>query len=66
LDNLANSINLDCIPVADPNEINILRVEYDNFITLQARVDTVKNYIEKESYPSVDVIKIMLGIDKTS
>lgn len=66
MDNLANSINLDCIPVADPNEINILRVEYDNFITLQARVDTVKNYIEKESYPSVDVIKIMLGIDKTS
>lgn len=66
MDNLANSINLDCIPVADPNEINILRVEYDNFITLQARVDTVKNYIEKESYPSVDVIKIILGIDKTS
>lgn len=61
-----DSINLDCIPVADQDEISILRVEYDNFITLQARVDTVKNYIEKESYPSVDVIKIILGIDKTS
>lgn len=59
-----DNINLDCIPVADPNEINILRIEYENFIALQARVEIVKNYIENESYPSIATIKTILGIDK--
>lgn len=63
MDNPANSISLDCIPAAD---VNISRVEYDSFIALQTRVDTIKDYIKSESYPSVDVIKIILGIDKTS
>lgn len=64
MDKLANSINLDCIPVADTNEINISRIEYESFIALQARIEVVKDYIQNESYPSVDIIKIMLGIDK--
>lgn len=59
-----NSINLDCIPVADPNEINISRIEYESFIALQARVEIVKDYIENESYPSIATIKTILGIDK--
>ena len=61
-----DSINLDCIPAADPNEINISRIEYESFIALQTRVEVLKNYIEDGNYPSVDVLYIMLGIDKTS
>lgn len=64
MDKLANSISLDCIPAADPNEINISRIEYESFIALQTRVETVKDYIENDSYPSLEVIRIMLGMDK--
>lgn len=64
MDNLANSINLDCIPAAD--EISIPRVEYDNFIALQARVETIKDYIQNDKYASIETVSALLGIDKTS
>lgn len=44
--------------------IAISRPEYDSYVEMAARVEVVKSYIEKESYPSTDVIRIMLGIDK--
>lgn len=54
------------IPAADQSEMTIKRAEYDNYIALQARVDVLKDYIENDTYTSVDVIRVMLGIDKTS
>ena len=62
-----DNINLDKhVPAADQREIAITRSEYDGYIDLKARVDVIKDYIENDSYPSLEVIRIMLGIDKTS
>lgn len=62
-----DNINLDKhIPAADQREITITRSEYDSYIALQARVDVLKDYVENDTYPSLEVIRIMLGIDKTS
>lgn len=61
-----DNINLDCIPAADPDEINISRAEYDSYIALQARIDTIKDYILNDKYANIDTVCIMLGIEKTS
>lgn len=53
----------ECTPAAVQN-ITISKAEYDRYIELGARVEVLKNYIENESYPSIDIIRIMLGIDK--
>lgn len=51
---------------AEQGEIIIGRSEYDSYIETMARIDVLKGYIEKESFPNMDVVRIMLGIDKTS
>lgn len=46
--------------------IIISKAEYEDYIETQTRLEIVKEYIQIDSYPSVDTIRVMLGIDKTS
>lgn len=46
--------------------IIISKAEYEDYIETLTRLEVVKEYIKLDSYPSVDTIRVMLGIDKTS
>lgn len=45
----------------DENIISIYRIDYADLVETSTKMGILKDYFDKTEYPSIDVIKIIIG-----
>lgn len=45
----------------DENMISVYRIDYADLVETSIRMSILKDYFDKTEYPSIDVIKIIIG-----